>query len=391
MVTLGDSTLNETYGHGVGLAVQKPGQEFLLRGPRGRRVAEGQRQFRCPVEDATEPEQFVLHVVEGALPLRLGEPDLDPELGQRVLEVERPSPAAGSRDRHDVERFRGDLAAEQTGGKIGTSRSGHSRIGQRPADRRLPAEKVHNRFKIVRETTEVDRMAGPRPDAGRPGRRQLVQASSRRGQGLSAGSLHASAPRTGRSRNRRLVRMLQARDEVVDQLTLAVVALQLVTDNLRRELEGDVTDLAPELSDDLRPLRGELCLAPRFDLGDLGIRLRTQFRQDLNSLLPGVLTDAGSLGLRVGELRAVGGEKLLSLLLSVRGTDETALDSRGPLGVRPLDLRVDLPEEEGHQQAERQGADQQFTERWDKDVLIRLCAVPGGQQQCCGNHGVPPA
>ncbi len=119
IVALRNRTLDETCRYSLGPAVQQRGHEFPLRGPRGRRIAERQRQFGRPVEDAAEPEQLVLHIVEHAFALCLGEQDLDPELGHGTLEIERPGPPAVSRNLQDVKSRCRDLGIEQAGREVG--------------------------------------------------------------------------------------------------------------------------------------------------------------------------------------------------------------------------------------------------------------------------------
>ncbi len=387
VVTLSNRTLDETGRYGPGLPIQQPGHECLLGRHRDSRGAQGQRELRSPVEDSPEPEQLVLDIIEHILTLRLSKQSLDPKFRQRASEVQRSGPASGNRDLQDIESLCRDLLIEQPGRKVGAGRSGYSRIGQRTTDNGLAVEQVHNPVEVVREASEVDRMTGPRRNTWRWDRGQFVQPSPCRHQRTAAGSLHASAPRPGRRRNRRAVRALQTRDEVVDELTLAVVPLQFVTDDLRSEFERDVADFAPDLSNDLGPLRSELRLAAGLDLGDLLASLRTQGLKNLAPLLASVLTNASSLVLRFSELRTVGSEKCLCLLVGLLRVGEPAFDSIRALGIDSLDLGIDPPEEESDEQTERDPTDDQLGKRREEYVLLVVSFFLGDDLEC-GIHVV---
>jgi hypothetical protein len=105
-----------------------------------------------------------------------------------------------------------------------------------------------------------------------------------------------------------------------------------VPDDAGGELDRDLSDLAAELTDDLRALGEQLPLEGGRPLGHVALRLGLQLLADLPGLLAGLLADAVGLRTCLGQLRAVLLERALRLGLSLLGPLDATLDRVVPLG-----------------------------------------------------------
>ena len=207
------------------------------------------RRAGLALQDPAEPEQLVLDLVEGVVPLLGGEQRLGGDssaastrsAGRDQGDRTSTSTTAAALGRHPV----AEQAAEQLGPLVGTDR----RVGDDPAQPRLAREQVHDGEQLAGQPAQLvgadvgGELVHPRPT--RPPRDCLL------------------IPRiSGRPPWRRGPEVVE---EPVDDAALARVVVQRLADDPLGQLGGQPTEVGAQRRDDLLPLGRELLLAALAD------------------------------------------------------------------------------------------------------------------------------
>src|SRR5690606_36512342 len=146
-----------------------------------------------------------------------------------------------------------------------------------------------------------------------------------------------------------------------------------LADDSARQVDRELAQLGPQLSDESLPLRGELLLAGRDD----AIRLLPGFGEDALAdplrIRTSVVADPSRLGTRLGELGLVLLKQLVRLSLRGFGPLDTAFDRLDPRLVHRLHPRHDEPQQDEDEQGEGDRPDNPLLpDRQERAVLGRF-------------------
>src|SRR3954468_23814644 len=179
-----DRSLHQRERHLGDLVVEQPVEQLELAVGRQEPVGERRPQLVLGGEDALEPEQTVLDLVELVVALRPHEGDLDREVLEPVDHVARLGPSAGGDLLQQLDRRRRNPLAEQRVDELLLARRVDGRVRQGPAHPAWAGEDRDDREQLVGQLLQrsVVEVTG-----------QLGETLPQRGERSAAPALHSAA------------------------------------------------------------------------------------------------------------------------------------------------------------------------------------------------------